>query len=512
MVRLINNFALVCLEDQPALDALTVGNTSISNTFSFTLTLHQNDCKCDFRINAYGCPESNTILNMYYALLAITILNILVSGCFIYSRIFIRKQPVWFAPTRNRGILRPRPQDAFHIITVVYGSSQIIHIILLITSTYPNTITAEIGQDIPRLIGFGLAVLLPVSIVYSTPTIGTRTVKWIPNKYFVDGIGFTLILGPFITMLPIAYLTGFYADNGAPPLSSSGSYLSETEDSMITRENATLLANKYFKIHYLIWSAWGCFYVMIVVYFWYKLSLILRVHMRELKERQLSGDYDVEWKVKMIVRAIKNLSIIAATFIITNGSYTLTAFAYGLWQHNITIFIFGIDLFYLIIWYFSFPILLSITQAVFIYNTYNPTPNGPTFTHISTTSSTVGNGDSLSNYDRRIDYRLIKAINGSKFFPLIRNKPSSDTIDSKTTAMSSDQTLQESKFNESEFVGGVNDCNINYNEIFKDNDDDHIISFNNVSMPKRPEPSKQISFKSFKSNNNICFNDISELE
>ncbi|CAG8473414.1 3808_t:CDS:2 [Gigaspora margarita] len=416
MVRLINNFALVCLEDQPALDALTVGNTSVSNTFSFTLTLHQNDCKCDFRINAYGCPESKTILNMYYALLAITILNILVSGCFIYSRIFIRKQPVWFAPTRNRGILRPRPQDAFHIITVVYGSSQIIHIILLITSTYPNTITAEIGQDIPRLIGFGLAVLLPVSI---------------------------------------AYLTGFYADNGAPPLSSSGSYLSETEDSMITRENATLLANKYFKIHYLIWSAWGCFYVMIVVYFWYKLSLILRVHMRELKERQLSGDYDVEWKVKMIVRAIKNLSIIAATFIITNGSYTLTAFAYGLWQHNITIFIFGIDLFYLIIWYFSFPILLSITQAVFIYNTYNPTPNGPTFTHISTTSSTVGNGDSLSNYDRRIDYRLIKAINGSKFFPLIRNKPSSDTIDSKTTAMSSDQTLQESKFNESEFVGGA---------------------------------------------------------
>ncbi|CAG8511079.1 15236_t:CDS:2, partial [Dentiscutata erythropus] len=504
-----------CLEDQPALDALTLGNTNASNIFSFTLTLRQNDCKCDFRINAYGCPESKTILNMYYVLLAITILNILLSGCFIYSRIFIRKQPVWFAPTRNRGILRPRPQDAFHIITVVYGSSQIIHIILLITSMYPNTKTAEIGQDIPRMIGFGLAVLLPVSIgidflllqlqgLYSTPTIGTRTVKWIPNKYFVDGIGFTLIFGPFITILPIAYMTGFYADRGAPPLSSSGSFLPETHGSMVTRENATLLANKYFKIHYLIWSAWGCFYVTIVVYFWYKLSLILRLHMRELKERQQSSDYDIEWKVKMIVRAIKNLSIIAATFVIANGSYTIMAFAYGLWQHNITIFISGIDLFYLFVWYFSFPILLSITQAVFIYNTYNPAPNGPTFTHLSATSSTVGNGDSLS-HDKRIDFRLIKAINGSRFFPAIRNKQSSDSINSKTTAISSDQTLQGSK---SEHESCVDECNMNYN-------DEHVVPFNNnVSMPKKPEPSRQISFKSLKSNNSYhsCFSNISELE
>ncbi|CAG8788858.1 16740_t:CDS:2, partial [Cetraspora pellucida] len=494
--------------DQPALDALTFGDTNVSNTFSLTLTLHPTDCICDFRINAYGCPESKTILNIHYVLLVATILNILVSGCFIYSRTFIRKQPVWFAPTRNRGILRPRPQDAFHIITVVYGSFQTIHTILIITSMYPNTITAEIGQDVPRMIGFGLAVLLPVSI-------GTRTIRWTPSKYFIDSIGFTLIFGPFITMLPIAYLTGFYADRGAPPLSSSGSFLPETNDSILIRENATLLANKFFKIHYLIWSVWSCFYVIIVVYFWYKLCLILRVYMRELKERQRSGDYDVEWKLKMIARATKNLSVIAATFVITNGSYTIMAFAYGLFQHNITIFISEIDIFYLIIWYFPFPILLSITQAVFIYNTYNPTPNGPTTAYISTTSSTLDNGDSLSNLDKKMDLGIIiKALNGCKYLPTVRNKQSSDSINSKTTVMSSDPTLQGSKFNDD----SIDEFKVNYSgdeAMHKENYDEHVVSFNNnVSIPKKPEPSRQISYKSFKSNNSYysCCSNISELK
>ncbi|CAG8561837.1 34135_t:CDS:2, partial [Racocetra persica] len=297
---------------------------------------------------------------------------------------------------------------------------------------YPNTITAEIGQDIPRTIGFGLAVLLPVSI-------GTRSIRWTPSKYFIDSIGFTLILGPLITMLPIAYLTGFYADHGAPPLSSS-------------------------------------------------------VHMKELKERKRSGDYDVEWKLKMISRATKNLSVIAATFVITNGSYTILAFTYGLWQHNITIFIAEIDIFYLIIWYFPFPILLSIAQAVFIYNTYNPTPNGPTFAHISTTSSTLNNGDSLSNNDKKMEFGLIiKTLDDCKYLSTVRNKQSLDSFNSKSTVISSDPTLQGSKFNED----CIAEYKVNYSGVdalYKDNYDEHGVSFtiNNVSMPKNPEPSWQI--------------------
>ncbi|CAG8591984.1 19801_t:CDS:2, partial [Racocetra fulgida] len=172
-----------------------------------------------------------------------------------------------------------------------------------------------------------------------------------------------------MTMLPIAYLTGFYADRGAPPLSSSGSLLPETNDSILTRESAIFA--------------------------------------------------------------------------------------------------------------------------------YNPTPNGPTFAHVSTTSSTLDNGDSLSNNDKKMEFGLIiQTLNGCKYPPTVRYKQSLDSFNSKSTVMSSDPTLQGSKFNED----CIDEYKVNYSggdALYKDNYDEPGVSFtiNNVSMLKKPEPSRQISFK-----------------
>ena len=99
--------------------ALTCKNMTNSNTGKV-----EERCACDFRINIFGCPESNALVILYYILLAVTIIHGIISGYFLYHGVVRRRMNIFFPPTRDRGILRPKPQDAFHIIVVVFSISK----------------------------------------------------------------------------------------------------------------------------------------------------------------------------------------------------------------------------------------------------------------------------------------------------------------------------------------------------------------------------------------------------
>ncbi|KAG9300950.1 hypothetical protein G9A89_005008 [Geosiphon pyriformis] len=247
---------------------------------------------------------------------------------------------------------------------------------------------AELSQDIPRLIGFGLAGLLPISIgnsaisfiqIYSIPNIESDTAAWIPNKHLLDVWGSALIFGPFMCGVPLAALTGYYAD-----------------------QNDIRNANKFFKIHYLVWTGWSAAYVSTVIFFWYKLISILNNHMEELKQRNENGDRESKWKLARVKRAVRNLNMIVITFVETNGSYTFVCFAYGMWHHNTTILMPIVNTLYLVMWNFAIPILLTIAQGVFIYNTIYPSPTGPESTNESRENSKSSPFSSLQKYFSKI--------------------------------------------------------------------------------------------------------------
>src|SRR5207248_2447754 len=114
------------------------------------------------------------------------------------------------------GLIRPRPQDSFHIAVGAFNFSQMIVLIILITDSFPNVTFAEIIIHIPKLLGFACAVLYPISIIYSTPILKQTTyslrIQWSPNKYFIDGLAIYLMIGPLLTIIPLTALTGHFAD------------------------------------------------------------------------------------------------------------------------------------------------------------------------------------------------------------------------------------------------------------------------------------------------------------
>ncbi|CAJ0828481.1 11451_t:CDS:2 [Entrophospora sp. SA101] len=215
---------------------------------NFTLVCYNvGKCVCDFRINLYGCKEENLIVAINYVLLSVTVTGFLMSCYFLYSL-------------------------------------NTVHIALLLSEAYPSTILAEIGQDVPRSLGFGVAVLIPISTVYSTPKLiaHTRTKTLFDKGVVVDIIGFTQIIGPFVTLTPFAYLTGYYAQDNY-----------DIEKSIF-----------YFRAHYILWGFWTSYFIIVIIIFWINLKNKLNNYIQELENSQ---NEDLNLKLIKIRKVTKNL-------------------------------------------------------------------------------------------------------------------------------------------------------------------------------------------------------------
>ncbi|CAG8469271.1 9679_t:CDS:10 [Diversispora eburnea] len=143
-------------------------------------------------------------------------------SCLLYHLIRIKKQGFWLPKRIDRGYVRPRPQH-------------IIHSILLLADAYPNIISAEIGNILPRTFGASISVMYPLSIAYSTssfeinptPTQTTNNDSSLSRQtssfssifsnrqsVLIDIFFFFLFISPFIIFITFSILTGYYADNG----------------------------------------------------------------------------------------------------------------------------------------------------------------------------------------------------------------------------------------------------------------------------------------------------------
>src|SRR3954470_3128045 len=98
MVRLINDFALVCK----------------------TIETGEKSCACDFRINIYGCPLNGFYVIAGKLLLAMCALLVIVSGGSLIYLIKVKKKPFFLPAAKERGWLRPRPLHSFHLIVFTY--------------------------------------------------------------------------------------------------------------------------------------------------------------------------------------------------------------------------------------------------------------------------------------------------------------------------------------------------------------------------------------------------------
>ncbi|CAG8516104.1 3624_t:CDS:2 [Ambispora leptoticha] len=270
MAILTNGFALVC------------------QNFTNSDSLPSQFCVCDFRINTRGCEEESFLRTANWILLGYTILITLTSGCFLYYQIRVRGQSLLLPATRERGFIRPRPQNAVHLINFAFNLLNTINLVLLLSDAFPNTLAAELSHDIPRVAVLGLSALLPVSIVYTIPNNENECAIPIPDKNYLDIWGLILMFGPFSCCVPLAILTGYYAD------------LNDIEK-----------ANKYFKIHYLVHSFWFGIYTLTIIIFWYMLNSVLNAHIKELKEK--------DWKMKQAKRACRNVTnIVQGVFLYNN--------------------------------------------------------------------------------------------------------------------------------------------------------------------------------------------------
>ncbi|CAG8554550.1 2155_t:CDS:2 [Paraglomus occultum] len=336
-MALVNGFALTCK------------NMTDSDTGKV-----KERCACDFRINIFGCPESNALIILYYVLLVVTIIHGIVSGYFLYHGVVRRRMNVFFPPTRDRGVLRPKPQDAFHIMVVIFSIMQIGYISVLLSNGWANTRGAELGHNLPRVVAFGLAGMLPISIAYSTPATSNETSLWAPSKTILDVLGFFQIIGPALTQLPLSWTTGTFADKGD-----------------------VLNARRFFEIQYMVVGIWSGLYTGIVWIVWYNLKKILNEHHQILRERVIS---DNKWKLMMLKRVEGKLTTVSMAFTQISFVYIFASFI-GEFFHENLIFIRAVYFLCFAVWNFTMPVAFAITQGVFIYCILRPVPKLPT--HIS---------------------------------------------------------------------------------------------------------------------------------
>ncbi|CAG8755163.1 16038_t:CDS:2 [Dentiscutata erythropus] len=306
MVQLINNYTLVCK------------GGAVINHFIWDIS----SCACDFRINIYGCPESSVLEISYWVIIPYCLLLSITSIVCLYHLICIKNEPFFFSPRSDRGVIRPRPLHIYYAIALAYCPFQIIHSLCLLYDLYPNVLMAEIGQVLPRTLIVSFSFLYPLSILYSTCAFELKLIPDVPTSRHAlrkDITCIFFVLLPILIFLPIAGLTGYYVDIGD-----------------------IKTANKLFMIHYLGWLIFGLFYVLVMVTFWSRFTAILN----SMAGLTIVNDQKSELEIK------------------------LDQFKQNVLQRTRTIFIYGINITYLIIWNYFILFFIHVAQWVIIYNTH----------------------------------------------------------------------------------------------------------------------------------------------
>ncbi|CAG8516488.1 2420_t:CDS:2 [Acaulospora morrowiae] len=332
MVQLINRFSLSCKDSD-----------HIDNESGVTILM---SCTCEFRINSSNCVESYILRTAYWALIPYATLIAATSAWFLWYRIYYKGQSLTFPSSRDRGILRPRPHDAFHLVVVSFTLLSIIRYIFLLNDAYPNNSVAEVMDDLPRQISFLCGVLYCIGIKPSNDHFKKLT----PNKHLVDVGGLCLMLGPFLVNTPISYMTGYFAEN-----------------------DRLDIANMLFITHYVVWCVWILMYLSALLYFWKKLSSLLKYHMSELKKR-IKKDIRSQWKLETLEAAMTNLSTVVVVFTIVGLFLLILFLTFGVRRKTITQNNYYTNLSYFFIWNFVEPLFLQIAQFIIVYNVIKPSP------------------------------------------------------------------------------------------------------------------------------------------
>ncbi|CAI2176842.1 472_t:CDS:2 [Funneliformis geosporum] len=310
-----------------------------------------------------NCTESHILRTGSWILIPYSSFIAATSIWFLWYRLYCKGQSLLFPPSRDRGIIRPRPHDAFHLVTVSFCLLHIVRLLLLINNAFPNSRWAEIFDDLPRQTSFAFSVLYLVGIIYSIPTLEPTTMhyseRFIPNKVLIDIGAFFLIIGPYIVNTSISYMIGYYADI----------------------EEIPSVSIKLFTTKYLIWIFWLTTYLSSLLYFWHKLVSLLKYHMRELKNRP-KDDLTLQLKYESLEVAAINLSTVVMVFAFLGFTFILVFFVFGISYKTFAKDNDTINVIYFFILNFFEPICLQIAQFIIVYNAVKPTPNGASFCKI----------------------------------------------------------------------------------------------------------------------------------
>ena len=110
--------------------------------------------------------------------------------------------------------------------------------------------------------------------------------RWTPNKHIIDIIGFSLMICPFISNIPLAIYTGYYAD------------INEIEK-----------AKFFFKLHYMMWSFWTFVLLITLATFWYKLNNVLNAHIKLIDDQRSRIVFnETKCKMEELKGSSKNVS------------------------------------------------------------------------------------------------------------------------------------------------------------------------------------------------------------
>ncbi|CAG8510954.1 3473_t:CDS:2 [Funneliformis caledonium] len=337
MAQLLNSFTLVCKGYNP------------QNKFVWDTSV----CACDFRVNIHGCPEQEVYKIADWILIPYCLLLSIVASICLYQLIHVNKEPFFLPARSDRGFLRPRPQHTCYALALVYCPWKIIHMLQLLNDLYPNAMWAEIFQILPRTLAASFSILYPLSVLYSTGAIEIDTtlssmgsMKGSLNLLKkIDITCISIMLSPLVIFLPLAGMTGHYADIG-----NIGK------------------ANKYFIAHNICWAVWGIFYIGAMVYFWSRIfpSILENVDLTMNNEK----NPELELKLEQFKQNRDKITIPGTWQLIPACIYIFALVLYGALHRTNTIFIYGINIAYLIIWQYSIPIAIHISQWVMIYNTY----------------------------------------------------------------------------------------------------------------------------------------------
>ncbi|RIA91614.1 hypothetical protein C1645_821853 [Glomus cerebriforme] len=308
MVRLLNDYTRICKTEK------------------------EEFCSCDFRINIYGCPNSEFYVITGKILVAICIIETMMAiGSLIYL-IKVKKQPFFLISTRERGWLRPRPLHSYHLLVVCFMFSEAIHLLALIYESYPTISVAEVGNIMKYVVGKAPAILYAVSIVYSTPNVKFNDncelfyEKKGLNPRLVDMIGIILFFLAIITEVPLASLT----------------------------------------------VVWQIIYLAALAYFYYKLMIVIKYYIKILEERYGSSgttDDNDDNQIEKVRKCTRNITL--PVMAIVNGLMfqAIVYITFSFRPRTTTIYYFGWNLFYYCTEFVAFPLLGFSVESFLIFYT-----------------------------------------------------------------------------------------------------------------------------------------------